>query len=198
MRKIGVLGNGVHRTFEYIVRAIAAGTIENCEVVVVAANHPNVPIFTSAAEFGIPYLYLDGADPAEIDAQALTAFRDHGVDFVILLGYGKKIGPALLDAYPYGILNIHSAPLPQFGGKGMVQPVSQAHVLASGLRYSGPTIHLVDAEYDHGQILAHWPVPIRPGDTPESLNMRCNLAGMPLYVQAIRDFVHRFDHPDEY
>jgi phosphoribosylglycinamide formyltransferase-1 len=116
----------------------------------------------------------------------------------VLLGYAKKIGSTLLTAYPDRILNIHSAPLPRFGGQGMVQPISQAHVLAAGVRCSGPTIHLVDAEYDHGQILAHWPVPIRPDDTPESLNLRCNLAGMPLYVRAIGDFVHRLDHPDEY
>jgi phosphoribosylglycinamide formyltransferase-1 len=80
----------------------------------------------------------------------------------------------------------------------MIQPISQAHVLAAGVNFSGPTIHLVDAEYDHGQILAHWPIRIRPDDTPESLNMRCNLAGMPLYVQAIKDFVRRLDRPDEF
>src|SRR4051812_22620775 len=115
MHRVGVLGNGVHRTFEYISRAITDGTIENCEVVVVTANRPNVPLFASAAKVGVPYVYLDGGSPGEIDVQALETFREHRVDFVILLGYGKKIGPNLLDAYPDRILNIHSAPLPRFG-----------------------------------------------------------------------------------
>lgn len=198
MHRVGVLGNGVHRTFEYIVQAIADGVIENTEMVVATSNRANVPLFASAEKIGIPHAYLSGSSPAEIDAQALKVFRKHGVEFVILLGYGKKIGPTLLEAYPYSILNIHSAPLPRFGGKGMIQPYSQAQVLASGVSFSGPTIHLVDAEYDHGQILAHWPVRIRPDDTPESLTMRCNLAAMPLFVQVIRDFTHRLDHPDEY
>ena len=198
MHAIGVLGNGVHLTFEYIHRALRDGVIPGSAFAAVVANHPDVPLLASAGRLGIPAGYLNGATPAEIDAQALGWFRRYGVEFVILLGYGKKVGPALLDAYPDAILNVHAAPLPRFGGKGMVQPHAQAHVLAAGVRCSGPTIHLVDAEYDHGQILAHWPVRIRPGDTPESLNDRCNNAAMPLYVRAIRDFVHRLDHPDEF
>ncbi|BCJ39458.1 phosphoribosylglycinamide formyltransferase [Actinoplanes ianthinogenes] len=193
-----MLGNGVHRTFEYICRAILDGVLTNCKFTAVCANRPGAPIFGSAEAQGIPWRYLDGTSTGEIDEQALAFFRQHDVDFVILLGYGRKVGSTLLDAYPDRILNLHSAPLPRFGGQGMVQPVSQAHVLAAGVRFSGPTIHLVDADYDTGQILAHWPVRIRPDDTPESLNARCNLAAMPLYVRTIQDFVHRLDFPDEY
>jgi phosphoribosylglycinamide formyltransferase-1 len=194
MHRIGVLGSGLHTTFEYLCDA----AIPNCEVSVVCANHPDVPLFASAAGRGIPFAHLAGPGTAEIDAQALDQFRRHRAEFVILIGYARKIGPILLDAYPDRILNIHSAPLPRFGGQGMIQPYSQSRVIAAGVRFSGPTIHLVDAEYDHGQILAHWPVPVRPDDTPESLTDRCNAAGRPLYARAIRDFVHRLDHPDEF
>jgi hypothetical protein len=76
MHRVGVLGNGVHRTFEYISRAITDGTIENCEVVVVTANRPNVPLFASAAKVGVPYVYLDGGSPGEIDVQALEGVYD--------------------------------------------------------------------------------------------------------------------------
>jgi phosphoribosylglycinamide formyltransferase-1 len=197
VHRVGVLGSGVHLTFEYIHRAFEAGAVPGCAFAVAVANHPDVPLFAAAGRLGIPSAYLDGRTPAELDAQALRHFHEHDVEFVILLGYGKKIGAVLLDAYPDSILNIHAAPLPRFGGPGMIQPHAQAHVLAAGVRFSGPTIHLVDAEYDHGQILAHWPVRVRPGDTPESLNDRCNTAAMPLYVQALKDFVYRLDHPEQ-
>ena len=45
-------------------------------------------------------------------------------------------------------------------------------VLESGARLSGPTVHLVDEEYDRGAILAQWPVPVLPGDSPEALAAR--------------------------
>ena len=45
-------------------------------------------------------------------------------------------------------------------------------VLASGIRMSGATVHYVDEEYDHGPIIAQWPVPVHADDTPETLAAR--------------------------
>src|SRR3989441_11190146 len=47
-----------------------------------------------------------------------------------------------------------------------------AAVIASGAAVSGATVHYVDDEYDHGPIIAQWPVPVRPDDTPDSLAAR--------------------------
>ena len=70
------------------------------------------------------------------------------------------------------MINIHPALLPAFGGKGMYGRRVHEAVLASGATVSGCTIHLVNAEYDRGQIVAQWPVPIARDDTPESLAAR--------------------------
>jgi folate-dependent phosphoribosylglycinamide formyltransferase PurN len=45
-------------------------------------------------------------------------------------------------------------------------------VLAHGVRVTGVTVHLVDEAYDTGPILAQWPVPVLPGDTPDRLAAR--------------------------
>jgi phosphoribosylglycinamide formyltransferase 1 len=45
-------------------------------------------------------------------------------------------------------------------------------VLASGVRETGATVHLVDEVYDHGATLAQARVPVLPGDTPELLAQR--------------------------
>jgi len=47
-----------------------------------------------------------------------------------------------------------------------------AAVLASGAAVSGATVHYVDDDYDHGPIIAQWPVPVRPDDTPDTLAAR--------------------------
>src|SRR5690606_25967592 len=70
------------------------------------------------------------------------------------------------------ILNLHPALLPAFGGEGMYGMRVHRAVLESGVRVSGVTVHLVDEHYDRGPIMAQWPVPVLPGDTPELLAER--------------------------
>lgn len=51
-------------------------------------------------------------------------------------------------------------------------PCSPLFVLSALRRFSGPTVHLVDEEYDRGLILAQRCVPVLPDDTPEVLAQR--------------------------
>ena len=45
-------------------------------------------------------------------------------------------------------------------------------VIAAGVRVTGVTVHFVDEEYDRGPIIAQWPVPVLPDDTPDVLASR--------------------------
>jgi folate-dependent phosphoribosylglycinamide formyltransferase PurN len=110
-------------------------------------------------------------DPADGPA-LLAALRAHGVDLVVLAGYLKLVPADVVEAYAGRMVNIHPALLPSFGGHGMYGIRVHQAVLASGATLSGPTVHLVTAEYDRGPILAQWPVPVLPDDTPESLRDR--------------------------
>jgi folate-dependent phosphoribosylglycinamide formyltransferase PurN len=76
------------------------------------------------------------------------------------------------DDFAGRVMNIHPALLPAFGGTGMYGRRVHERVLASGVTFSGATVHYVDEEYDHGLIIAQWPVPVRPGDTPDALAAR--------------------------
>jgi len=196
--KLAILSGGAPNTFRHMQLAIEQGAIKDTEIVVIATNHHKAPISGVARTFGIPCRYLDGVNAIVLDKQACQLFQEHRTDIVLLMGYGKKVGTKLLAAFPNRILNAHSGPLPRFGGKGMMQERTQEAVLAAGITHSGPTIHMVDEEYDHGQILAHWPVKIRAEDTAAALNARCNLVGRELYVRAIQDFVYRLGHPNDF
>jgi len=109
------------------------------------------------------------ADPASAD-EVLTALGD--ARLVVLAGYVKRIPPAVVARFRWRLINIHPALLPAFGGAGMYGRRVHAAVIASGAAVSGATVHYVDDEYDHGPIIAQWPVPVRPDDTPESLAAR--------------------------
>jgi folate-dependent phosphoribosylglycinamide formyltransferase PurN len=61
-------------------------------------------------------------------------------------------------------------------------------VLSAGVRFSGPTVHFVDDVYDHGATIAHWPVPVLPGDDDQAISVRVLSAEhllLPRAVQAV-------------
>ena len=84
----------------------------------------------------------------------------------------KLIPADLVRAFPRAILNIHPGLLPSFGGQGMYGSRVHDAVIRSGARFSGPTVHFVDEEYDTGPILAQAVVPVLPTDSVEALAAR--------------------------
>jgi phosphoribosylglycinamide formyltransferase-1 len=85
---------------------------------------------------------------------------------ILALGYFRKIRGKLLDEGP-PILNSHPGPLPETAG--LFGPAIQQHVLDNGLKYSKQTLHIVDADYDTGPVVAEHEVPVRRGDTAGTL-----------------------------
>jgi len=115
---------------------------------------------------------VKGRTPEAVGEETLSVLREKGIEVILLAGYLRLIPPAVVRSFRRRILNIHPALLPSFGGKGMWGHHVHEAVLASGASLSGPTIHFVDEEYDTGSIFAQWPVPVLPGDSPESLSAR--------------------------
>jgi len=93
----------------------------------------------------------------------------------------RRVGQPLLDAFPQRILNIHPSLLPSFPGLE-----AQRQALEHGVRVTGATVHLVTAELDGGPIVMQAAVPVRSGDTVETLSARVLVEEHRLYPQAIR------------
>lgn len=109
---------------------------------------------------------------AELGRETLEALTGAGVEVVFLAGYLRLVPHAVVEAFRKRILNVHPALLPAFGGKGMYGRHVHEAVLAAGCRVSGATVHFVDERYDEGTIIAQWPVPVLPQDTPDALAAR--------------------------
>ncbi|GJU93197.1 phosphoribosylglycinamide formyltransferase, chloroplastic [Tanacetum coccineum] len=128
-----------------------------------------------ARENGIPVIIFPNTkgEPEGLSSDDLVAaLSTYKIDFIFLAGYLKLIPSELIRAYPNSILNIHPSLLPAFGGKGYYGTKVHKAVIASGARYSGPTIHFVDENYDTGRILAQRVVPVLANDTAEELAAR--------------------------
>ena len=103
--------------------------------------------------------HTEGLTPDDLVAELQAA----GVEYVLLAGYLRLIPPQLCRAYEDKMLNVHPALLPAFGGKGMHGHHVHEAVVASGARFSGPTVHFVNEEFDKGKIVAQRHVDVKPG-----------------------------------
>ena len=89
----------------------------------------------------------------------------------------------MVAAFPRAMLNIHPGLLPAFGGKGYYGSRVHKAVIQSGARFTGPTVHFVDEDYDTGPILAQRVVPVLPLDDHKQLASRVlKEVGLPAFL----------------
>ncbi len=189
MLNIAVLGSGAGSNFKAILTAIQQGNIPGARISLVVSNNSGAGILGIARANALPAVHLSQkqfSDDVSFAAALLSTLRDHGVNFIALAGYMKRVPPAVIAAYRMRIVNIHPALLPGFGGAGMYGIHVHEAVLAAGETTSGATVHFVDEGYDTGPVVLQREVPVLHGDTPESLAARVLAAEHELYPAAIR------------
>lgn len=186
--RLGFLASHGGSNLQAILDAVRDSTLP-AEPCVVVSNNSQARALQRAQDFGMATVHLSSRthpEPAALDAAMVETMRRHGVTLIVCAGYMRRVGPAMLAAYPRRILNIHPALLPRHGGQGMYGIHVHEAVLAAGDRETGATVHLVDSEYDRGPVLAQARVPVQPGDTPESLQARVLEAEHRLYPDTLR------------
>ncbi len=191
MLRIAVFASGKGSNLRAILDAIQEKRVRGAEVVAVLSNNSDAGALEIAREHGILAIHINRkmfATDDEFDRKLLSVLADAKTNFIVLAGYMKKINPAIVRQYRNRMLNIHPALLPAFGGSGMYGARVHEAVLASGAKYSGATVHIVDDAYDHGPIVLQQQVDIAPGDTPDSLAARIHEVEHKLYPEAIRLF----------
>ncbi len=186
--RIGFLASHNGSNMQAIIDACKAGTLQATPAVVISNNSDSGALVRARQE-GIPAYHLSGkASPnAEaLDLAILDALQRHQVDVLVLAGYMKKLGPRTLARYAGATLNIHPGLLPKHGGQGMYGRHVHEAVLAASETESGPTVHLVDADYDTGPVIAQMRVPVLPNDTPDTLATRVLQAEHKLFPQVLQ------------
>ena len=184
---LGFLASHGGSNMQAIIDACKQGRLDATPCVVISNNSESMAL-QRARKASIPGYHISAVTHpgAEEDVEILRVLRQHGVNTVILAGYMKPIGPRTLAAYRGRILNIHPALLPKFGGRGMYGKRVHEAVLNAGERVTGVSVHVVDDLYDHGRVLAQCEVPVRDGDTADSLAERVLHEEHRLYSETLR------------
>lgn len=183
-----MLLSGGGRTLLNLADEIDAGRLD-AEIGLVIASR-DCPGAGRARARGLKVEVIEGPIPAPTLQLRLAAER---IAWVVLAGYLMWVDTP--PAYAGRVVNIHPALLPRHGGKGMYGRHVHEAVLAAGETESGCTVHLVDAEYDHGQTLLQRRCPVLPGDTPDTLAARVFEQECIAYPQALRELIEANPNP---
>lgn len=125
---------------------------------------------------GLPVLQPDNANAPET-LQTLHAFRP---DALIVIAYGQKLSPELLQLPPQGCLNLHPSLLPRWRGAAPIP-----HALLAGDKETGVSILCMTERMDAGPVLASARERILPDDDAETLGARLFAKGPELLLQAL-------------
>jgi phosphoribosylglycinamide formyltransferase 1 len=182
-RRLGVLISGRGSNLQAIIDAVAEGRLD-ATVAVVISNRADAAGLRRAQEAGIEAIVMDHraySSREDYDRAVVRELAARDVRLVCLAGFMRLLGAAFIDAFPNAILNIHPALLPAFPGLH-----AQRQAVEHGVKVSGATVHLVNAELDAGPIVLQAAVPVRDDDTDETLAARILIEEHRLYPEAIQ------------
>ena len=183
--RVGVLASGRGSNLQALLDAQASSRL-GAEVAVVLSDQPDAPALDRARRSGIPAVHVAPLSPRarlrpEVETRIVRILQESGANWVLLAGFFRIVGEAILAAFPERVLNIHPSLLPAFPGLH-----AQKQALEHGVRVAGCTVHLVDEGVDSGPILAQRVVPVLPGDSEESLSARILEQEHEVLVETIR------------
>jgi phosphoribosylglycinamide formyltransferase-1 len=164
--RIAVLASGAGTNLQ----ALLDDPIVGPWIVLVVSDRPRAEALHRAHARGIKAIVLDPGRHGSREAfdLALTGLlEEEAIEFVVLAGYMRIMGPGTVRAFRDRILNVHPALLPALPGAHAVRDA-----LDWGVKVTGATVHLVDEEVDHGPIVLQDSVPVLPGDDERSLHGR--------------------------
>lgn len=140
----------------------------NINVSLIVSNKADAPVLDMARENDIPILVIDRLCFYQSE-DILKIFNKYSIDFVVLAGFLWLVPTYLVRAFENRMVNIHPALLPKYGGKGMYGMRVHEAVKKAGEKETGITIHLVNEEYDDGDIVFQAKCVVAPADTPEDI-----------------------------
>ncbi len=124
----------------------------------------------------------------------VTFLQQQEIQLIVLAGFLKKIGPKLLGAFPKTILNIHPSLLPKYGGHGMFGMHVHRAVHSNREKESGISIHVVNGEYDQGEILEQHCCEISEADNPENIAAKVQKLEYAFFPAAVENYCHQLHH----
>lgn len=147
-----------------------------------ASDHPYEAIWNDsvaglAAARGIPVIERRYAN----DPEVLSVVAGLAPDILVSSDWRTWVAPDLYKLATYGAINVHDALLPRYGG---FAPLNWA--IINGEQEVGVTVHFMNEEFDMGDIVLQWRVPVGAGDTATDLFRKTIELFAPITLEGLR------------
>ena len=136
----------------------------------------NESVAELAADHGIPLLVRNRAE----DAEVRDAVAGADADAMVVANWRTWLPPEVYSLPRLGTVNVHDALLPAYAG---FAPLNWA--LINDEPEVGVTAHMMNAEFDAGDIILQWSTPVSDDDTVVDLFDRTLAMFGPITVEAL-------------
>ncbi|MBC7197592.1 MAG: phosphoribosylglycinamide formyltransferase [Deferribacterales bacterium] len=184
MKRIAILLSGRGSNFKAIYEAINSGFIKDAEISVVISDKKEAKGLEFARDNGLNAIFVnpkDFGDRKGYDLELVKILKNANVDIICLAGFMRIISEEFVNAFENKIINIHPSLLPSFPGLN-----AQKQALEYGVKFTGCTVHFVDAKVDNGPIILQAVVEVKQDDTVETLSDRILKYEHKIYPMAVK------------
>jgi phosphoribosylglycinamide formyltransferase-1 len=205
--RVAILGSGEGITAGAYAKAIHDGVVK-AEIGLVVASSTEAGIIQRSQDwnrhfgFDTETVVVNSepgrrlSDGASYRIAELT--RARSIDLVALLGYMTIVRGTLMEEYGYlpgvhtslfqaRMVNSHPGPLPETANTAGMK--TSQRVLDLGLTVSRHSVHVVAPGIDTGPVIVAHDVPVKPGDTKETLNQRTQFIEKATIAYALDKFL---------
>ena len=157
---------------------------ENFNIVGVIVPHKSDPSYNYMKSFALN-LNANVIDYEETlkDNDFLNKLSNLDIDIAICCSYNKKIPKELLNIPKDGIINCHPSLLPLYRG---ANPYSA--VIINDEKETGITLHYMDENFDTGNIITQYTVPIESNETMGTLFNKLNYLSCEIIVKTLKKY----------
>ncbi|MFZ0477407.1 MAG: phosphoribosylglycinamide formyltransferase [Halobacillus sp.] len=186
MRNIAIFASGAGSNFDAIVQAVERGDLE-ANISLLICDRVGAPVIEKAQRHDIDTVVFTPKvydNKAAYEAALLEDCRSRNIDYIVLAGYMRLLGPTLLKPYQNRIVNIHPSLLPAFPGKDAI-----GQALDKKVKVTGVTVHFVDDGMDTGPIIDQEAIRINEDDTEEDVKQKIQAVEHRLYPEVIQSLL---------
>ena len=150
-------------------------------VKLIISDNDNAKGLEYAKKFNIPYKFFNYKNKMQFERKCLLEIKRRKIEFLCLAGFMKILSKKFIMGFNNKIINIHPSLLPKFKGLN-----THKRVLQNKEKFTGCTVHYVNAKLDSGKIILQKKVKISRFDTPNKLAKKILKQVHSLYPKAIK------------